>query len=206
MSRLLQEGRWKEALDAATHQLAQNPGHEESLLVSAKVALLESRPEQAEKLLSRVKGAAVQQEVTLVRAAAAVSRSDFAGARLFYQSLIHQPRPPAEAWHGLGLALLALGQTQEAVVAHERAVSLQPEQAGFRFEFGHALDLANKPRAAARQFVQCLRLDSQNIRGYWALAYLLSRKGKTLSARRILDKGLRAVPESQLLKESRQAL
>jgi Flp pilus assembly protein TadD len=199
---MLEEGRLQEAREAATRQLAQRPDDEEALLALARVALVDGRADQAEQLLSRVKSEGAQREALLLRAAASIQRKDFARAREHYQVLVRQPAPPAEAWHGLGVALLAQGETTAAREAHERAVALKPQQAGFRFELGLALAMEQRPRAAAHQLVQCLRLEPRDARGYWALAQLLRQHGKPRAARRILEAGLKQAPQSQLLREA----
>ncbi|NMO17479.1 tetratricopeptide repeat protein [Pyxidicoccus fallax] len=205
LRQLLAEGRLQEALTAATRRLVQQPDDEEALLVSARIALAEGRPDQAEQLLSRVRSPKSRQEVVMMRATAALLREDFAGARNLYLSVTQQPPVPAEAWHGLGLALLALRQVPEARAAHEKAVALKPEMAAFRLELGHALDLEQRDRAAVHQFVRALRLDPRDSRGYWVLAQLLERRGKARSARRILELGLRLLPESRLLRATLDA-
>lgn len=202
MTRLLAEGRIKEASEAATRHLAQHPNDEEALIVSAKVALVEGRPAQAEQLLTRVKSPQVQQEVTLMRAAAALQRQDWTTARTYYQSLTTSPKPPAEAWHGLGVTLLAQENPKGARDAHERAVALNPKQPGFRYELGRVLVLLKQWRAGAHQLVQSLRLEPKNEWGYWALAYLLHERGKARSARRIVEAGLKQLPQSKLLRET----
>ncbi|WP_225408473.1 tetratricopeptide repeat protein [Stigmatella hybrida] len=202
LRQLLEEGRIREAREAATHQLSQDPEDEEALLALAKVALVDARPEQAEQLLSRVKSEGAQREVTLLRGAVAIQHQDFVRAREHYEVLLRQPTPPAEAWHGLGVAQLALGAVAEAREAHEQAVALRPQQSGFRFELGMALVMEERPRAAAREFVRSLRLDARDARGYWALAQLLGQRGKVRSARRILEAGLTQAPQSQLLRET----
>ncbi|ADO75082.1 tetratricopeptide repeat protein [Stigmatella aurantiaca] len=199
LRQLLEEGRLREVREAAAHQLSQHPDDEEALLALAKVALVDDRADQAEELLSRVKSEDTQGEVTLLRAAAAIQRKDFSRAREHYQVLIRQPSPPAEAWHGLGVALLAQGKAAEAREAHEQAVALKPNQSGFRFELGVALAMEKRPRAAVHQFVQGLRLDARDARAYWALAQVLTQQGKVLLARRVLEAGLKQVPQSQLL-------
>ncbi len=205
LRQLLEEGRLQEVREAASHQLAQHPDDEEALLALARVALVDARVDQAEQLLSRVKSEGGQQEVSLLRAAAAVQSKDFARAREHYQVLIRQPSPPAEAWHGLGVTLLAQGELTAAREAHEKAVALKPQQSGFRFELGLALAMEQRPRAAVHQLVRCLRLEPREARAYWALAQLLRQRGKTRSARRILEAGLKQVPESALLREELSA-
>ncbi|MDY7227052.1 tetratricopeptide repeat protein [Hyalangium sp. s54d21] len=202
LRQLLEEGRLQEVREAAARHLAQHPDDEEALLALAKVALLDGRAEQAEQLLSRVKSERAQVEMTLLRAAAAIQRKDFTRAREFYQVLIHQPSPPAEAWHGLGVALLAQGDILAAREAHEHAVALKPQQSGFRFELGMTLAMENRSRAAVHELVQSLRLEPRDVRGYWALAQLLRQHGKMRSAQHILEAGLKQVPQAQLLLEA----
>ncbi|KFE71748.1 tetratricopeptide repeat protein [Hyalangium minutum] len=198
----LEEGRIQEVREAATHRLAQHPEDEEALIALARVALLDGRTEQAEQLVSRVKSEAAQGEVGLLRAAAAIQSKDFAAAREHYQGLVRQPSPPAEAWHGLGVALLALGDIPAAREAHEKAVALKPQQAGFHFELGLALSLENRPRAAVRQWVQCLRLDPRETRGYWGLAQVLRQHRKPRWAQRLLEAGQKQVPQSEFLRQA----
>jgi Flp pilus assembly protein TadD len=206
LRQLLEEGRIQEVREAAAHHLAQHPDDEEALIALARVALVDGRTEQAEQLLSRVKSEAAQPEVTLLRAGAEIQRGDFARAREHYQVLVRQPLPPAEAWHGLGVALLALGETLAAREAHEQAVALKPHQPGFRFQLGLALAMEKRPRAAAHQWVESLRLEPRDARGYWALAQLLREHGKPRQARRILEAGVRQEPGSQLLREALSAI
>jgi Flp pilus assembly protein TadD len=205
LKQLLAEGRIGEARDEATRQLSRKPGDEEALLTLAKVALVDNRPEQAEQLLSRVKSEDAQPEVALLLGAVAIQSKEFGRAREHYEKLVRQPSPPAEAWHGLGLALIALGEVAQGREAHERAVALRPQQSGFRFELGLALIMEERIREAVRELVQSLRLEAREARGYWALAQVLARQGKDRSARRILEAGLKHVPQSPLLRETLEA-
>ena len=137
----------------------------------------------------------------MLRAAAAIQREDWGAARALYQPLVRDPQAPAEAWHGLGVVLLAQGDAAAARDAHERAVALVPQHPGFRFEFGRALFLLKRQRDAAHQFAESIRLEPKNPLAHWALAYLLHERGKKRSARRIVEAGLRHTPDAKILKD-----
>jgi Flp pilus assembly protein TadD len=206
LNELLAAGRVREASERATQRLTRDPGDVEALVLLAKVALVEGRTAQAEQWLKQAAAKGASREVLLVRAALACQRQDWAEARGLYEQLLRQPQPPAEAWYGLGTARIALGDLSGAREALERAVELKPEQASFRFELGRALALTEQVRPALRQFVLGLRLEPGDARGYLVVAGLMAQRGKELQGRRVLELGLRLVPEAGMLREALEAL
>lgn len=59
---------------------------------------------------------------------------------------------------------------------------------------------------AGYHFIRGLRLNPKDERGYHAVAYLASGRGKRRSARRVLELGLKQVPGSKLLRDALQSL
>ena len=53
-------------------------------------------------------------------------QSDWARACVLYQQALHIDDKRADLWHHLGLCLVGLGQNAKAILACQRALSLQP--------------------------------------------------------------------------------
>jgi tetratricopeptide (TPR) repeat protein len=206
MNEMLSAGRVEEAYQQAAQRLARQPGDAEALVVMAKVALVQGRAAQAEELLRRAQGKGATQEALLVHAAVALQRQDWAGACGLYAPLLRQPSPPAEAWYGVGVARCALEDLEGARKALERAVAARPRHASYHFELGRVCALQGQVRQAVRHFARCLRLNPGDVRGYVAVAELASRQGKRLLARRVVQQGLRQVPEEEVLGAVLEAL
>jgi tetratricopeptide (TPR) repeat protein len=122
LAELLATGRLKEASAQARRRLAQNPGDPEALMAMARVALVEGRIGESESLLARASSKAPPEDATLLRAALAAQKGEWAVARDLYESLTRQPQAPAEAWYGLGLAHASRGEWPAAGEALEKAV------------------------------------------------------------------------------------
>lgn len=206
LNELLAAGEVKQAEEQATRRLTQAPGDVEALLVLARMAAAQGRLPQADEWLQRAAVKGETPEVVLVRAALALQRQDWVGARRYYEPLTRQSPPPAEAWYGLGIVCAAQDDLGGAQRALENAVRAQPEQASFRFELGRVLALSQQVRPALRQFVLAARLAPGDTRGYRVIADLAAQRGKALQARRVLEFGLREVPEASVLREALEAL
>jgi tetratricopeptide (TPR) repeat protein len=139
--------------------------------------------------------------VTLLRAALALQREDWKAAQDLYVPLLRQPSPPAEAWYGLGVARVRLGDAETGSEALARAVELEPRSASFRFELGRAWALQRRSRLALRQFVLCLRLNPEDARAWRSVVELLAQRGRTRMAERILQRGRARVPGAVVLRE-----
>ncbi|MET0402304.1 MAG: tetratricopeptide repeat protein, partial [Cystobacter sp.] len=201
LGELLALGQVNQAAELANQRLGKDPRDGDALLTLAKLALLEGNSARAETLLQQAASHGARQEVALVRAALALQREDWEAARKLYQPLTTEPAPRPEAWYGLGVVLLRLGEVDSARAALERAVELSPEVASFRFELGRAWVMSGQLRLAVRQFVSCLRLNTGDARAWRFLAELLAERGKPRSAERLLELGLAYAPESEVLRE-----
>jgi tetratricopeptide (TPR) repeat protein len=199
MNEMLSAGRVEEAYQQAAQRLAKQPGDAEALLIMAKVSLVQGRVAQAEELLRRAQAKGATQEARVVQAAVALQHQDWAGALSLYAPLLRQPSPPAEAWYGVGVARCALEDLPGAREALERAVAARPQYASYHFELGRVCALQGKVRQAVRHFARCLRLNPGDVRGYVAVAELAARQGKRRLARRVVQQGLRQIPEEQVL-------
>jgi Flp pilus assembly protein TadD len=208
LGELLAMGRLKEASEQATKRVARNPRDTEALVALARVALSSGKNEQAEQLLTRAdptgKGSAP--DMLLVRATLAMRRQQWAEACVFYRPLVQTSKPRVEALYGLGMALCALGEHLKACAALYDAVDLEPTHPDIRYELGRAYMLYGNQVAAAYQFIQGLRFNPKDERGYHAVAHLAAGRGKPRSARRVLELGLRQVPGSKLLRDTLQAV
>lgn len=201
LGELLAAGQLKQAAQRAQRQLERDAGDAEALLALARVALVEGQLARAEELLQRAAPTAAARDVGLLRGALALVREDWKAAQEHYVSLLRQPSPPAEAWYGLGVARVRLGDPETASEALERAVELEPRSASYRFELGRAWVLQQQPRLALRQFASCLRLNPEDARAWRSVAELLALRGKPRSAQRLLQRGQRQVPGAAVLRE-----
>jgi tetratricopeptide (TPR) repeat protein len=201
LGELLALGQVGQAAELAKQRLERDPKDGEALITLAKLSLLEGDGARAESLLQQAAAQGARQEVALVRAALALHREEWEAARQLYLPLTTEANPRPEAWYGLGLALLRLGEIDSARDVLERAVALAPEVASFRFELGRACVVSGQLRRAVRQFVSCLRLDTADARAWRFLAELVAERGKRRSAERLLELGLAYAPEAQVLRE-----
>jgi tetratricopeptide (TPR) repeat protein len=206
LAELLATGRVKDASELAKKRLAQNPGDPEALLAQARLALIDGRIAEAEALVARAAPKAAPQDVTLLRASLATLKGQTAAARDLYESLTRQPQAPAEAWYGLGLSRSLLGDLPGACDALDKAVHLNPRQPSFRFELGRAFTLVGMPRAAVFHLTRGIRLNPQDDRAFRVVADIVLQRGHARQARRILELGLRNVPDSALLRDGLAAL
>lgn len=80
-------------------------------------------------------------------------------------------------------------------------MDLHPTHPSFRFELGRALTLLQQTRAAVHHLVRGIRLHPGDERGHRVVADILLERRHPLLARRVLERGLRHAPDSELLRE-----
>ncbi|ATB37494.1 hypothetical protein CYFUS_002916 [Cystobacter fuscus] len=191
----------KQAEELAKQRLGKDINDAQALLTLAKVALLAGDQVRAESMLQLASARGAREEVALVRAALALQRQEWERARVIYQFLATQSPTRSEALYGLGCTLNRLNESEAAREPLERAVALDPLVLAYHFELGRTWMALGRARPAARQFVSCLRLDKRDARAWRFLVELLSRRGKTRSADRLLELGLELVPDAEVLLE-----
>ncbi|MFY0573598.1 tetratricopeptide repeat protein [Cystobacter fuscus] len=201
LGEMLAMGQVKQAAVLANQRLSRDPNDGEALVTLAKVSLVEGDGARAESLLQQAAAQGARRDVALVRGALALQREDWEAARTLYLPLAAQGDDRPEVWYGLGVVLLRLGNAEAAREALERAVTIDPQAASYRFELGRAWAMGERVRPAVRQFVCCLRLDARDARAWRFLAELLARRGKVRAAERLLKRGLELVPEAAVLRE-----
>ena len=108
----------------------------------------------------------------------------------------------AAAWDGLGIAKRQCGDFPGAVVAHERAVALQPEAAGFRHNLGLAFHLARRTAEAVVQYREVLRLCPDSSETQAALARILAKGGEVAEAKRLE----RAAKYAEMIKSAKRIM
>ena len=77
-----------------------------------------------------------------------------------------------------GAVLLKLGRTDEARVALQKAITLEPEFAKPHEDLGRLFLVRNEPEQAARHFSQAIRLDDSQASAYSGLASALAQSGR----------------------------
>ena len=101
------------------------------------------------------------EELALDQARTALRRGRLAEARERCQAILERNKTNAAAWNLLGLALQQSGQGDGAVAALAKAVSLEPNNAGYQHHFGNALLDASKPDRAITAYRRALRIDER---------------------------------------------
>ncbi len=110
-----------------------------------------------------------------------------------------EERPPlasAERYGRRGQALLKDGKTTEAIAQFERALALEPHNAGLHNHRGVALERAGKRDQAEPAFREALRLKPDHVEAQANLGDLLRRTGRPAEAEALYLKTMMAVPNS----------
>jgi tetratricopeptide (TPR) repeat protein len=115
---------------------------------------------------------------------------DAAGAIESLRRVAHLLPQSADAWHGLGLALAAARQDDEAISAFQRATRLSPESVVSMNSLAELYAREGHPEEAAREFEEVLRQ-----KPYWGPAHLglgkaLEATGKTEEAKKQFEEAL----------------
>jgi tetratricopeptide (TPR) repeat protein len=105
-------------------------------------------------------------------------RKEFAcAATAFHESLKLKPNSP-ETHYLLALALLAEGDTQNAILEFQRSLKLKPEQAEVRLTLGAALSQTKQMDKAIQEFQEVLTADPKSITAndWLAKAYMSEKR------------------------------
>jgi tetratricopeptide (TPR) repeat protein len=105
----------------------------------------------------------------------------FEGVQAFREAVRLDPRLK-EAWYGLGLAQLAMGEATEALEALQRVVRLDRGHVGAWVALGSAFGERGLFDRAAQAFEQAVRLRPQDAAAWYALGSVRVRAGDTESA------------------------
>lgn len=99
----------------------------------------------------------------------------------------------AEGWHLKGRSHLALAQTDSALIAHEKALSLG-NKALYHYELGRAYNQAKEPDKAKIAFNQCVRSEPDFYKAYRELGSAYSILGDSAKAHLNFNKAIELTP------------
>ncbi len=118
----------------------------------------------------------------------AFTQGNFAAATEAYQFALRIDQSDVAAWENLGTAQQELGFIDEAIVAFERAVALQPSASAF-VNLGGTLEEAGRFDDADACFRQALQLQPDSGQALWRLGILALRSGDFLTGWPATERG-----------------
>lgn len=190
----LEAGQTAKAKAAAEQALAKNPQDRSALVVLGKLLLLEGQLDKAEQHIARADKLGVTAETLLLRANLASQRGQLEPAVGYFRQVLSREPQRGEACFGLGLALFKQGKTDEALAALAKAVQLQPKNAVFVYRYGQVLHEAGKTDLGIQTMAQAITLQPKFLAPYLSLIEVLVEEGRALQARKLVQEGLREIP------------
>ncbi|NRD50300.1 tetratricopeptide repeat protein [Corallococcus exiguus] len=191
---LLAQGQVAQAKAEAEKLLAKNPNHRDALVVMAKLALVENKVPQAEALLAKAEAQGATAETGLVRANIAAQKGQLDAALKAYQGVLAVEPNRAEAHFGKGMMLIKQDKAPQALEALSQAAKAAPQNPVFRYRLGQVQLEAGQTDAGLATLREVLTLAPRFVPAYLSLSHALSAQEKLVDARRVLEQGLKAVP------------
>ncbi|HYI02416.1 tetratricopeptide repeat protein [Hyalangium sp.] len=192
--KFLETGQTAKAKTAAEQALAKKPQDRSALVVLSKVLLLEGQLDKAEQHIARAEKQGTTADTLLLRANLASQRGQLEPAAGYFRQALSQDPKRAEGFFGLGLVLFKQEKTAEALVALTKATQLQPKNAVFVYRLGQVLIEAGQTDKGIQSIAQAITLQPRFLAPYLSLIQALVEEGRALQARRVVDEGLRAMP------------
>jgi len=192
--KFLEAGQTAKAKAAAEQALAKKPQDRSALVVLGKVLLLEGQLEKAEQHIALAEKQGVTAETLLLRANLASQRGQQEPAVGYFRQVLSREPQRAEACFGLGLVLFKQGKTAEALAALAKAVQLQPKNAVFVYRYGQVLHEAGQTDKGLQTMAQAITLQPRFLAPYLSLIEALVEEGRALQARKLVNEGLREMP------------
>ena len=135
----------------------------------------------------------------LRRAYEALDSRDFEGAAKLYREVGETAESDElryAAALGLGSALVALGRTNEAATAFERAVALRPADPAALLNLGEAYRDLGRDEEAVTTLGRAVAANPDLVEAYLALTVVLSRLGRLEAAGKAAAKAVRLEPKN----------
>lgn len=194
LEQLLESGQTAKAKAAAEQALAKQPQDRSALVVLSKVLLLEGQLDKAEQYVARAEKAGATSEALLLRANLASQRGQLEAAAGYFRQVIQREPKRAEAHFGLGLVLFKDGKTVEGLASLEKAVQLEPKNAVFVYRLGQVRLEAGQTDRGIQLIAQAITLQPRFLAPYLSLTQALVEQNRVVEASRVLQEGLRAMP------------
>jgi tetratricopeptide (TPR) repeat protein len=196
---LLAQGQVAQAKAEAEKLLAKNPNHRDALVVMAKLSLVENKVPQAEAMLAKAEAQGATVETGLVRANIAAQKGQLDAALKAYQGVLAVEPNRAEAHFGKGMMLINQDQAPQALEALSQAAKLAPQNPVFRYRMGQVQLQAGQAEAGVATLREVIAMAPRFVPAYISLTHALSSDDKLVEARKVLEQGLKAVPNQPRL-------
>jgi tetratricopeptide (TPR) repeat protein len=116
-----------------------------------------------------------------------------------YRRAIALDQAAPQYHRNIAIALLALGQTDEAIRHCETAIALRPDEAGAHMVLGEALETTNQIDEALNAYARAIMFDSGNAGANIKLGKLQLLKGQLTEAESSLGRALSLAPQNAIV-------
>ena len=189
-----------EAVERYSTALEIDPGNINALRWRASTNLGLHRDREAIEDLERLCDLGLDGDGARIRLAVAYFRlGEIDTARDHYQKALDlnlDPSDEAQVRHHLGLIEDRAGSLDRAVEEHRTALALDPTLVAARLDLASALHRLGRNQEAIELYRQVIEVDSRNVRARRGEAEALASLGRWQEARRCLEEGWQAMPES----------
>jgi tetratricopeptide (TPR) repeat protein len=200
---LLAKGDVRAAAALAARRLGDDPNDREALIAGARLAMVNRSYPQAAELIRKAE-AAGSTDAALWRAILADATGDPSAIPQLEQVCATAQRP--EPFFVLGRSLNQYKQFARAVPRLEKAISLQPEHALAHFQLAYALMELGQVKRGVEHLERCLRLNALYVPAYLVMSRMFVGNGQPAAARKLLEQGVKLLPNDQDLKRELASL
>ena len=197
----VEAGRMYEGLRQLKQLLRHNPNYPHTYFYLARIYGQMGQKETALRYLGKAIELEPQQGAyyNLV-GAFLLQQEKFQGAlEQFQKALARTPEKEKDkAWRNIGLAHQELSQWEEAIRAFEKAVQLQPQEAGSRVSLGTLYLKRNRLEEAARELATAVQLDAELAEAKAWLGRAYSRAGRPQQALEAFRQAIALDPQHQM--------
>lgn len=184
-------GDFTEALAIYDGLLSRHPDHVEGSFGRGTLLRVLGRPKEALVALRIALAAKPDHRAARLELAVTLhhlGRND--EARTIYAVMVREPDSPSEAWHGLGMMLLAEGRTAAAEAALRRAVALTPDRIEARLQLADMLARRMDLTAAIDLYHDVVALAPESSAAHAGLGQALIGLGRLDEAEDQLERAL----------------
>ena len=192
--RIHRSGALDAARDGYAAVLARYPDHPVALYLLGQLLHAQGSAEQAIVSFRRASAAAPEfRDVHYALAQRYAERNEWDAAALAYRHVVELTPRFAPGWSGLGLALLRASTPDEvgAIGSLERATTLEPDSAAWRFNLGTAYQQAGRLASAREAYEAALARNPADHAALFNLGSVLQEQGDYAAAiaayRQVLD-------------------